>query len=312
MTIARETLVRRASMLREMALREDLVSKPPQDQAWNEHARLVRAAMCISAFTALEEFVQVRIREILQKFRGFSPVSRGLPDGLRYALVIGAHESLVARIKDAKRFGIADAHAYIVAQSAKIASFGSAGLDPTDLALATNSSNVSWKIIEDALGAFSVSNPVSVMNGVASRIEGGLFIAKDHFENVMTDRHKVAHIADADIPLTDVTTYVNKLVVFCAAFDLVISTAAKRVLDAVLANAPPATKSTDVVIKFVEKKGAQWRVIRENGKRAESKHADQTTAIVAGEQAVAGERACLIIRAGDSTSPTFSWVVPFF
>lgn len=311
MSIARTRLVERASLLREAALRPDLISKPPQEVSWNEHARLVKAAMCISSFTSLEEFIQARIREILQKFHGFAPVSRGLPEGLRQALVIGAFEALATRIKDAKRFSIVDPHAYILAETRKIASSGGAGLDPTDLALATNGSNLSWKVIEDALIAFAVDNPASVINGVARRIEGGIFVAKDHFESVMLARHKVAHVADTDVPLADVINYVEKLVLFCASFDLVISTAAKRVLGAAFASAPPTTKAADIKVRFVEKSAREWRVIRENTKRARSRHVDQSAAVFAGEQEAAGHVECVVIRADSSTSLTTSWSTPF-
>lgn len=311
MSLARTKLVARAAALREAAASPDLVSKAPIETKWNEHARLVKAALCLSAFTALEEFAQTRIREVVSGLHGYAPASRALPEAMRAALVSGAFDSVAARVRDPARYGIADLRSFLVVQSEKIASFGRAGLDPSDLTLASNGSNVSWKVFEDALIAFSVENPSSVLNGVARRIEGGIFVAKDHFENVLSWRHRVAHVADTDVPLADVRDYVDRLTLLCASFDLVLSTAASRLLQSAFAVAPPVTRNADVKIRFVEKYDGHWRDRVETSSRGVSRHVDRGAAIFSSEGVARIRSECVVIRRDGVASATDSWSAPF-
>lgn len=311
MSLARATLLERSVRLRTAVASDSVISKPPSEIEWNENARLVKGAACVSAFTALEDFIQSRIREVVSLLLGYPPASKGLPPPLKVALVMGAFESLVTRIKDQKRFGISDPVSLIVQNAARIASVNSAGMNPSDLALATNASNVSWKIIEDALTAFSVENPLSVMSGVASKIEGGIFAAKDHFELMLEWRHRISHVPDAEIPLSEVVNFANKLVLFCAAFDLALSTGASQVLAAKMSSAPPVTKLATLKLRIVEFHGNRWRELPHGKGRASSVHADANLAMFAAEATgkLAGE--CVVRREGNKSTPTASWSTPF-
>ena len=311
MSVARTKLVKRASLLREASTSPDLISKAPSEARWNEHARLVKAALCISAFTALEDFVQARIREVVSKLHGYAPGSRALSNVMKSALVNGAFEALIVRIKDPARFGIVDARTYLVMQAEKIASFGRAGLDPSDLTLSTNGSNVSWKVLEDALLAFSVENPASVVSGVARRLEGGIFVAKDHFENILKWRHQVAHVADCDVPLVDVRDYVDKLTLFCASFDIVLSTAVAQVLASPLAVAPAVTRNADIKLRFVELHAGQWRNRLETSARGVSRDPDKGVTILSSEAQARTRGECVVVRRDGQTSATESWSTPF-
>lgn len=311
MSLARSNLIARARILREAAESADLVSRPPAETKWNEHARLVKVALCLSAFTSLEEFVQGRIREVVSKLDGYAPASRGLPEAMKNALVGGTFDAVIARLKDPARFGITDVRSFLVVHSKNIASFGSAGLSPSDLALSSNGSNVSWKVLEDALVAFAVENPSSVLNGVARRIEGGIFVAKDHFENVLKWRHRVAHVADTDVPLADVREYVDKLTLISASFDLVLSTAASRLLAAAFSPGPPSTKNVDIKLRFVEKYGGHWRDRVEARTRGASRDADRSVVIFSSEAAARAGAECVVIRRDGMTSATDSWSTPF-
>ena len=299
MSVARTKLVKRASLLREASTSPDLISKAPSEARWNEHARLVKAALCISAFTALEDFVQARIREVVSKLHGYAPGSRALSNVMKSALVNGAFEALIVRIKDPARFGIVDARTYLVM------------LDPSDLTLSTNGSNVSWKVLEDALLAFSVENPASVVSGVARRLEGGIFVAKDHFENILKWRHQVAHVADCDVPLVDVRDYVDKLTLFCASFDIVLSTAVAQVLASTLAVAPAVTRNADIKLRFVELHAGQWRNRLETSARGVSRDPDKGVTILSSEAQARTRGECVVVRRDGQTSATESWSTPF-
>lgn len=311
MSAARARVVARGSLLREAAGNSDLISKPPVEIRWNEHARLVRLALCINAFTALEEFIQRRIQEVLLELIGIPPNSQGIPNAMKTALIKGALDSLIFRIKEHKRYGISDTDAYILSHVSKIASSSGAGLDPSELTLANNGSNLSWKTIEDALTAFSVDNPLSIMNGVARRIDGGIFVAKDHFESVLEWRHKAAHLTDTDIPLADITEHVKKLILFCASFDILISTGASRIKAAAYALGPTITKGNDVKLRFVEYNKGQWRDIPENKTRAHSRNLDKNSIISSSELIAQRTKECVIVRLESRTSPIESWSIPF-
>lgn len=311
MSLARTSLVSRAEILRQASERTDLVSKPPSEVAWNEHARLLKVALCVSAFTALEDFVQTRIQEVVASLTGYAPTSRALPESMKNALVAGAFEAVMTRVKDPNRLGITDLRSFVVSHSEKIASFARAGLAPSELTLASNGSNVSWKVLEDALLAFSVENPSSVLNGVARRIEGGIFVSKDHFENVLKWRHRVAHVADADVPLVDVRDYVDKLTLICASFDCVLTTAASRILRAAYATSPPVTRNADIKLRFVEKHRSDWRDRSETSSRGASRNIDKNLVVFSSETVARSRFECVVVRRGSQTSATFSWSTPF-
>lgn len=310
MSVARAKLVARAEVLRVAASRDDLIARPPAEVEWNEHARLTKAGLCISALTSFEEFFQDRVREVVSKLHGYSPASRGMPEAMKTALVNGVFEAVAARIKDKERFGLSDVRSFLVTQAAKIASFASAGLDPSELALSSSNSNVSWKAIENALLAFGIENPSSVLSGVARRIEGGIFVAKDHFEAVLRSRHLVAHTSDADIPLADVLQYVDRITLMAASFDIVLSTAASRVISAAHANDSPVTRGADVKLRFVENHGGQWRDRPENRNRAHNRNVDRSTTIGRSEQEARLRGECVVVRRTGPNSATHSWSTP--
>ncbi|MGE8245101.1 MAG: HEPN domain-containing protein [Stenotrophomonas maltophilia] len=311
MSIARSKLIESAALLREAAQREDLIAKPPSETHWNEHARLVKAALCISSFTALEEFVQCRIKEAISLLHGFPPSSSALPGALKSALVAGALDSLNARIKDPSRFNISDVNQLIIDHTKKISSFSSAGIDPSDLTLSTNGSNVSWAIVENALSALSIDNPQSVVNGIAKRLEGGIFSAKDHFEGMISWRHKVAHISGSDVPLAQTQDYVMRLPLFCAAFDFALSTGISRILRNRTSGSAIVTKNANIQIRFVEFKSGMWRNRAETSKRAFSRDVDrEITRNQAVEMARKGDQ-CVAIRSSSSGGYVESWSTPF-
>lgn len=311
MSAAREKLTKSAKLLHEAAQRDDLISRPPNESAWNEHARLLKAALCISSFTAMEEFVQSRIREIISSLHGFPPTSLALPAAMKAALVTGALDSLIARIRDPSRFNISDINQLIVDHTRRISSFSSPGIDPSDLALSTNGSNVSWAIIENALMAFSIENPPSVVSGVAKRLVGGVFSAKDHFENVIAWRHRIAHVSGSDIPLAETREFVSRLPLFCAAFDFSISTGASRIISNRAAKSVTITKNNNISIRFVEWKTGQWRSIAENASRASYRNPNlEDTLNNAIDSARPGNQ-CVAQKSSAHPDYIESWSTPF-
>ena len=312
MNRAASNLIERAALLRVAAADPLLSPKPPDDTEWNERARLIKVGICVGALTTLEEFFEARVREVISQLHGFSPNSQALPAALRSALIEGALESLIVRVKDPKRFSISDPRDFALKQIKKIASMLGPGMDPSDLVLARNGSNLSWTIVENALTAFGVESASSVVNGVARRLEGGIFVAKDHFESVLAWRHKVAHSTDANVPLGDIDIFVTKLVLLAASLDIVLSTALKRIQLSPNSLSSITTKNSDIRIRFVEKrKDGSWRHLLEGKARGRSFDVNLDQCVHAAKLVATPQVECVAVRTDISNSPIASWVIPF-
>jgi len=310
MSQARKDLLTRLSRLADASAKDEVNSKPAQEREWNDRARLLKIGIALSVFTSLEDFIKRRVIEVLLKLNATSPKSKALPTKLLNALTIEAIETVAGRIRYADRFKIADIREFAVEQAKKIASLGDNLIIPSEMALADNSSNISWALVEGALLAFGVVNPASVMGGVAQRIAGGIFAPKDHFEKATQLRHQVAHEPWFDMPVGDMTTHLNTGAMLCCSFDLVLSTAAAKIVHGTHLTQPATTANKDVALIYVEKTGGKWRHKKEGARRGKVA-ADEDIAFEAARTAGGGTRSCVVIAPADAKSPCTRWDTPF-
>lgn len=310
MSQARKDLLTRISRLASSAASDEVNSKPAHEEEWNERARLLKIGVALSVFTSLEDFVKRRIVEVLQKLNTISPKSKALPAMLINALTIRAIETAAGRIKHAERFKIGDTQAFAMEHAKKIASLADALIIPSEMALTDNHSNVSWLLMEEALQAFGVGNPGSVMGGVALRVAGGVFAPKDHFEKAAQLRHQVAHEPWFDMPVGDMATHLSTSAMLCCSFDLVISTAAARIVHGTNLTQPATTSNKDVTLIYVEKSAGKWRHKKEGAKRG-TVATDQAHAFDAARATGSAMRSCVVVAPARPTDPCMRWDTPF-
>lgn len=304
------TLLERLNRLHKSSLRAEVKSKPVHEEEWNESARLLKLGIALGAFTAMEDFVKSRVVEILLKLNTTSPKSKALPPPLITALTVNAFKAAADRLKHASRFSISDPQKFVLEQAEKIHSLTRGVIVPSHLALANSNSNVSWTVLDDALGAFAVEKPANVVTSLALRIAGGLFKAVDHFEAASELRHKLAHIPFLDIPQGDVDIHVVTISKICCAFDLALSTAASRVVHGTMLASHPITKSADIKLTFVEESRGSWRFRTESAKRGKIAP-DEDAAFQNAEVVATPAHSCVVLRPRDANSPCLRWATPF-
>lgn len=310
MSHARKDLLTRLSTLALSASKDEVNSKPAHEEEWNERARLLKLGIALSVYTSLEDFVKRRIIEVLLKLNTMSPKSKSLPSGLVNALTIEAIKTAAGRIKLAERFKIPDIRAFAMEQAKKIASLSDNLIIPSEMALADNNSNISWALMEEALQSFGVVNPVSVMGGVGTRVAGGVFAPKDHFEKATLLRHQVAHEPWFDMPVGDMAEHLRNSAMLCCTFDMVISTAVAKIVSGNHLNQPASTTNKDVTLIYVEKSGGKWRHKKQGairGKVAENEDLAFNAAKIEGAATQSG----VVIAPTNASSPCTRWDTPF-
>lgn len=310
MSQARMDLLRRLSKLAASASMDEVNSKEPQEEKWNERARLLRMAIILSVFTSLEDFIKRRVVEALSELRKLSPKSKAFPSALLDALTVGAFQTSAGRIASAARFKIADVRQFALAQARKIGSLSDSLVIPSEMALADNRSNVSWELIERALLSFGVESPGSVLGGVARRIAGGVFAPKDHFESAIVLRHQVAHEPWFDMPVGDVSTQLQTAAMLCCSFDAVLSTAAARIVHGAHLMGPVTTGNKQVSLIYVQRSGGKWRYKKEGAKRGKIA-ADEERAFQEACRAGSLTQSCVVVTPRGVSDPYTRWDTPF-
>jgi hypothetical protein len=191
-----------------------------------------------------------------------------------------------------------------------IASTGNAAYEISALAFANEHPNISSDDIANILNAFFIINPWNALGSVASKCNIGGLDLKSVFANATVRRHVAAPQASADIETSDLVAFGTEIIGLALAFDLLISRALRKILDADRDYLRQRTKipGSHVGIRFLQLEGSWWREVVNDNKKAYARSKDFLQLKADCFQRARSSEQALVIK-GDKGLPV-EWCTP--
>lgn len=267
---SREQLISRLSAYRQAVQLETLVSKAPIETDHNARARILRNGLAVVGYAFLEDFLRSRVVEVVGRIGQGATRFSDLPEEIKLAATQGVFNAVLFQ----KRFvntQTLDILRHYQDHASLVASTANTNYEISPFAFVHEQSNISSRNIEETLKAFRVTNPWNTLVSVATRCGVGVFTLKNAFDDAAARRHEAAHRADADIEHSDLSDYDVEVLGIAIAFDLLISKALRRLLDA---DADYLSKNGSIAgkhisIRFLRYDGSKWwREVLDGNKKA--------------------------------------------
>ena len=268
MSLARENFVGRLEALRSILaspLATDSTPVPTPTSA----AVTVRNGCMVMLFCALEAFIRDRSLECAQLIDQVVVPYTHLPTGLKYASLVSTFEALLTStrgMQDADRMQEFE----IVAAAASAGHLG-APYQFTRYSFGRERSNIGKDDLIAISKSFGVANLWNAMQAVAGKVGSALPGGVDEeFRQLARERHKAAHLADHNVPHSQITAALPKAVSIALSFDALISQAAYKLNRSSLTSGGAVPRITDADIEFVAVRptAAGWRGFRPHQARA--------------------------------------------
>lgn len=278
MSKARANLASRLAAYRSAARAELLVSRAPTETEHNARAQILRNGLAVSGFAMLEEFLKSRTAEVLQRIGAGRTAFSNLPSAVRDAATAGVVRAL--KFQDAfQDRRSSDYHRFYQDHARAIYSTGTAAYEISTLAFANEASNISSDTVQGILDAFRVDNSWSAIGSIASRCNVGVLDLRSAMTAAAARRHAAAHQADAAVEIADLQAFAVEVVGISLGFDLLLSRALRKILDADRDYLSQQRKvaARDVPIRVLEQDGGWWREVVLPNTRAFKRNRDRDT-----------------------------------
>jgi len=133
--------------------------------------------------------------------------------------------------------------------------------------------------VQGILDAFRVDNSWSAIGSIASRCNVGVLDLRSAMTAAAARRHAAAHQADAAVEIADLQAFAVEVVGISLGFDLLLSRALRKILDADRDYLSQQRKvaARDVPIRVLEQDGGWWREVVLPNTRAFKRNRDRDT-----------------------------------
>lgn len=273
MKVERKNFIERLEAL-EIACNESLLINTV-DPLHNEIAKQLRSGLCVMVFSALEEFIRVRVENVLQMLIPASLPFDYLPEKLRIAATIGALQGIMFQQKlqsDDKK------SAFLLEQFRLLASLSDQNYRISKYAFVHSGSNVQPNEITTLLEALSIEKPWETIYHTAKRLKlATANPSKAEFERLSSFRHRAAHDQSFDIPNFDLVNCMKSALSIGLALDTVITSAIRNLNSSLATHGEiKELKSKSISIYFVSTKALKkrFRLEKEGIKKAISTNID--------------------------------------
>lgn len=232
-----------------------LVSKAPNEVDHNGKARLLRNGLAVVCFAALEDFLQSRFRETLERVDGNSARFDDLPEALRRAALDGVAQGLAAQLR-IRSFDERHRTRMIVDAARAMASSQTSAYEISPLVFGSHQSNMSIASIKDALRILQIDGGWQTLGEVASAANVGHPSLASSFKSFADARHSAAHDARTDVALPDLLAYAQVALATGLAFDALVSRACSRLSQGdptLLEGGSGSVTALEIPVVFVEK-----------------------------------------------------------
>lgn len=267
MPTAKSLFLERIRSLNRSAQIEAVTNKQLTENAHNNVARMLRNGLAVVGFAALEDFIKARTSEILSEIGNTNVPFRDLPEKLRFATTFEAVGALNYQLSIRDK---SDRILYVQEQALKIASTASTAYDLTPHAFGYNQANVNDETVKSILKSFLIDDPWGEMTKLAARIGLVALPLGETFKGAVARRHRAAHVAHADTPITDLIQFTKEAYAVAIGFDALLSKALSWMTqqNSKYLKGNQKVNNTSISLRLIKLDDDTWRELIEGKTRA--------------------------------------------
>lgn len=196
--------------------------KLPFTSPHNTRARILRNGLTVSAFSALETYIEDRLDEKIVDLSTSRIVYGAFDDRLRRFFSIDAISGLNNRIsflEKPNKLSFAETHL------PRLAGFMGQPPQYTGLGFSPKGSNMSAEDIQTLLSSFGISDPWKSLSGISADLGASRVSLRDDFLNFVRARNKAAHDSTANTATADLQTFIDTALLVGIAADIAFTNA---------------------------------------------------------------------------------------
>ena len=179
-------------------------SLTPENQMHNLQAQLLRNGLAISIFCYLEDFIKARINEGIFQLSSIYNTFNQLPISLKMRLTYLTLEGINKRSLTIKNNSDEQTLiSFIQAEAKHISSTSSPNFTTSNYAFGWHKENINATDIQNIFKEFFINDLWRKVQLLSSHINSPIINAQSDFTNIMKNRHKAAHVANTQIPITN-------------------------------------------------------------------------------------------------------------
>lgn len=205
-------------------------SLTPENQMHNLQAQLLRNGLAISIFCYLEDFIKGRINECISRLSSLYTSFNQLPKILKMRLTYLTLEGITKRSATLKNNSDEPALISFIQNEVKhISSTLSNNYTTSNYAFGWYKENINANDIETIFKEFFINDLWRKIQALSSHINSPIIDPKSDFTRIMKNRHRAAHVANAQIPITDLSDLAKSCFVMAFSIDYLITTSLKLI-----------------------------------------------------------------------------------
>lgn len=196
----------------------------------NLQAQLLRNGLAISIFCYLEDFIKARVNECIFQLSSIYPTFNQLPTPLKMRLTYLSLEGITKRSLTLKNNSDEQTLISFIQNEAKhLSSTLSPNFTSSNFAFGWHKENINANDVRDIFKEFFIKDLWRKVQLLSSHINSPILNAESDFINIMRNRHKAAHVANTQIPITNLSDLTKSCFVIAFIIDYLITTSLKLI-----------------------------------------------------------------------------------
>lgn len=205
-------------------------SLTPENQMHNFQAQLLRNGLAISIFCYLEDFIKARINECIFQLSSVYSTFNQLPSSIKIRLTYLTLEGITKRSSTIRNNADEQTLINFIQTEAKhISSTLLPNFTTSNFAFGWNKENINANDIKDIFKEFFIKDLWRKVQLLSSHINSPILDAESDFINIMKNRHKAAHVANTQIPITNLSDLTKSCFVIAFCVDYLITTSLRLI-----------------------------------------------------------------------------------
>ena len=205
-------------------------SLTPENQMHNLQAQLLRNGLAISIFCYLEDFIKARINEGIFQLSSIYNTFNQLPISLKMRLTYLTLEGINKRSLTIKNNSDEQTLiSFIQAEAKHISSTSSPNFTTSNYAFGWHKENINATDIQNIFKEFFINDLWRKVQLLSSHINSPIINAQSDFTNIMKNRHKAAHVANTQIPITNLSDLTKSCFIIAFCIDYLITSSLKLI-----------------------------------------------------------------------------------
>lgn len=236
---------------------EALIDRDVMQVEHNETANLLRKGLGIVAFNILEDFIKSRTAEMFDSISNSRVRFDNLPEKLKIAATSGALKALSYQ-SNLERKNDGDWLSLIHSEAKNIFSTSQFPFTLSPISMLYENSNVSHVDISDVMKSLDIIGGWNKLKEVSDLIGGGVVDLQSAYINMYKRRNHCAHEASFIYEYTWLENAINEIIAIAAAFDIVISTRCRYIINDPTAAFSSHNTKPNPGIRFLVEEGQKF------------------------------------------------------